>query len=281
MREEVLSCEGLSVAVDRNDYYAQDKSGVRFASPNESNCRWEEKLMLIMPNGTPRWSTCDQYSKKQTVKQGRCLGRFIRVRVLVDATKPLKQGLRVAFGNGEEVCNVMLRFGLWLRAFLPVHSKGKWGRNSNTGAKTSSYKETHSSDNEDVHKQKDFQENDASALERDRTNTVSHKVGEAMAPSEVAEGGAFLIDSVEGSCADTKKDLPEMTTSDEFTSIQQHKVAKGKEGCISKNGKWERATREKLSIVESQDEEFHIGKRALIFEATEMQESKRTKPDDS
>ncbi|TXG73725.1 hypothetical protein EZV62_002304 [Acer yangbiense] len=54
-----------------------------------------------------------------------------------------------------------LRFGLWLRAFLPVHSKGKWGRNSNTGVKTSSYKETHSSDNEDVHKQKDFQENDA------------------------------------------------------------------------------------------------------------------------
>lgn len=55
--------EGLSVAVDRNDYYAQDKSGVRFASPNESNSRChlpEEKRMLIMPNGTPRWSTCDQ-----------------------------------------------------------------------------------------------------------------------------------------------------------------------------------------------------------------------------
>ncbi|KAK0606185.1 hypothetical protein LWI29_034958 [Acer saccharum] len=113
-----------------------------------------------------------------------------------------------------------LRFGLWLRAYLPVHSKGKWGRNSNTGAETSSYKETHSSDNEDMHKQKDFQENDTSALKRDRTNTMSHKVGEAMAASEVVEGGAFLIDSVEGSYADTKKNLLEMTTLDEFTSIQ-------------------------------------------------------------
>ncbi|KAK1589173.1 hypothetical protein Q3G72_031192 [Acer saccharum] len=215
-----------------------------------------------------------------TGRGGDYLGRFIRVRVLVYATKPLKRGLRVAFGKGEEVCNVMvcyerlpnfcyycgllghlirdcpandkgliddkeLRFGSWLRAYLPVHSKGKWGRNSNTGAETSSYKETHSSDNEDMHKQKDFQENDTSALKRD-----------------------------------TKKNLLQTTTLDEFTSIQQHKVAKGKERCIPKNGKWKRVAREKSSIIESQDEEFHIGKRALISEATDMQESKRTKPDD-
>ncbi|KAK3204432.1 hypothetical protein Dsin_018478 [Dipteronia sinensis] len=116
------------------------------------------------------------------------LGRFIRVRVLVDVNNPLKRGLRVAFGKGEEVYNVIvcyerlpnfcyyyglighlirdclvnnkrlidnaeLRFGSWLRASVPVRSKGKWGGISNTGAETSSYKKTNNSDNEDVYKQ--------------------------------------------------------------------------------------------------------------------------------
>ncbi|KAL5855461.1 hypothetical protein ACOSQ4_005263 [Xanthoceras sorbifolium] len=38
-----------------------------------------------------------------------CLGKFIRVRVMVNVLKPLKRGIRVALGmKGVEDCNVLL-----------------------------------------------------------------------------------------------------------------------------------------------------------------------------
>ncbi|KAK4843308.1 hypothetical protein QYF36_006611 [Acer negundo] len=193
-------------------------------------------------------------------KGGDCLGQFIHVRILVDVTKPLRRELR---------------FGPWLRAFLLARSKGKWGRNFNTGAEKSSNKETYSSDNENVHRQTVILTKDVSTSKRDllvvketrgvdtimdkylnfmgadKTNTVSQNEGGDMAPFDVAEGEVLLIDSIEGSCTDTRTNLPETTSSDKFTSIQQQEIAKEKGLNTSKIGKWKRVAREKSSIVKN------------------------------
>ncbi|KAI9169888.1 hypothetical protein LWI28_019139 [Acer negundo] len=50
-----------------------------------------------------------------------------------------------------------------------------------------------------------------------------------------------------------------MTSSYEFTSIQQQEIAKEKGVCTSKIGKWKRVAMEKSNIVKNQDVEFHIG----------------------
>ncbi|KAL5751043.1 hypothetical protein ACOSP7_025646 [Xanthoceras sorbifolium] len=39
---------------------------------------------------------------------GDCLGKFLRVRVLINVQQPLKRGLRFAFGVGGEVCSALL-----------------------------------------------------------------------------------------------------------------------------------------------------------------------------
>ncbi|KAL5749548.1 hypothetical protein ACOSP7_024151 [Xanthoceras sorbifolium] len=39
---------------------------------------------------------------------GDCLGKFLRVRVLINVQQPLKRGLRFAFGAGGEVCSALL-----------------------------------------------------------------------------------------------------------------------------------------------------------------------------
>ncbi|KAL5759944.1 hypothetical protein ACOSQ2_018782 [Xanthoceras sorbifolium] len=41
---------------------------------------------------------------------GNCLGKFVRVRVLVDVSKPLKRILRVDVGDPNDVCIVMLKY---------------------------------------------------------------------------------------------------------------------------------------------------------------------------
>ncbi|KAL5806849.1 hypothetical protein ACOSQ4_029582 [Xanthoceras sorbifolium] len=41
---------------------------------------------------------------------GDCLGKFVRVRVVVDVSKPLRRGLRVSLGDPEEVCVVVLKY---------------------------------------------------------------------------------------------------------------------------------------------------------------------------
>ncbi|KAL5823915.1 hypothetical protein ACOSQ4_021815 [Xanthoceras sorbifolium] len=41
---------------------------------------------------------------------GDCLGKFVRVRVVVDVSKPLRKGLRVSLGDPEEVCVVVLKY---------------------------------------------------------------------------------------------------------------------------------------------------------------------------
>ncbi|KAL5756956.1 hypothetical protein ACOSQ2_021702 [Xanthoceras sorbifolium] len=39
---------------------------------------------------------------------GSCLGKFIRVRVMLDVSKPLLRGFRVKVGHPEEICSVVL-----------------------------------------------------------------------------------------------------------------------------------------------------------------------------
>ncbi|KAL5795008.1 hypothetical protein ACOSP7_003602 [Xanthoceras sorbifolium] len=39
---------------------------------------------------------------------GDCLGKFIRIRVLVDVGKPLKRGLRVASGDVDEFASILV-----------------------------------------------------------------------------------------------------------------------------------------------------------------------------
>ncbi|KAL5749250.1 hypothetical protein ACOSP7_023853 [Xanthoceras sorbifolium] len=39
---------------------------------------------------------------------GDCLGKFIRVRVMMDIIKPLKRGLGVVVGDNDNICNVMV-----------------------------------------------------------------------------------------------------------------------------------------------------------------------------
>ncbi|KAI9168782.1 hypothetical protein LWI28_001866 [Acer negundo] len=63
--------------------------------------------------------------------------------------------------------DIELIFGLWLRASLPARFKGKWDMNFNMSAEKSSYKETHNSDNENVHKQKVIQTKDVSTSKGD------------------------------------------------------------------------------------------------------------------
>ncbi|KAL5766820.1 hypothetical protein ACOSP7_017437 [Xanthoceras sorbifolium] len=41
---------------------------------------------------------------------GNCLGKFVRVRVLVDVSKPLKRILRVDVGDPDDVCIVMVKY---------------------------------------------------------------------------------------------------------------------------------------------------------------------------
>ncbi|KAL5814352.1 hypothetical protein ACOSQ4_024993 [Xanthoceras sorbifolium] len=41
---------------------------------------------------------------------GDCLGKFVRVRVVIDVSKPLRRGLRVSLGDPEEVCVVVLKY---------------------------------------------------------------------------------------------------------------------------------------------------------------------------
>ncbi|KAL5739684.1 hypothetical protein ACOSQ2_028864 [Xanthoceras sorbifolium] len=41
---------------------------------------------------------------------GLCLGRFLRVRVLVEVSKPLKRGLRVLLDDPDDLCQVLLRY---------------------------------------------------------------------------------------------------------------------------------------------------------------------------
>ncbi|KAL5839078.1 hypothetical protein ACOSQ4_011686 [Xanthoceras sorbifolium] len=98
-------------------------------------------------------------------QNGDCVGKFLRVRVLIDVTKPLKRGLRFEVGDGE-MCSALLcyerlpnfcffcgcmghllrecqsnnkglldhsslKFGAWMRA--PAASKSKFLRNSSSG----------------------------------------------------------------------------------------------------------------------------------------------------
>ncbi|KAH7526808.1 hypothetical protein JRO89_XSUnG0053100 [Xanthoceras sorbifolium] len=91
---------------------------------------------------------------------GSCLGKFIRVRVMLDVSKPLLRGLRVKVGYPEEICSVVLcyeklpnfcyfcgklghhvrecsdnsqgilneenwRFGVWMRALAPFGGRNK------------------------------------------------------------------------------------------------------------------------------------------------------------
>ncbi|KAL5819660.1 hypothetical protein ACOSQ4_023502 [Xanthoceras sorbifolium] len=98
-------------------------------------------------------------------QNGDCVGKFLRVQVLIDVTKPLKRGLRFEVGDGE-MCSALLcyerlpnfcffcgcmghllrecqsnnkglldhsslKFGAWMRA--PAASKSKFSRNSSSG----------------------------------------------------------------------------------------------------------------------------------------------------
>ncbi|KAI9164872.1 hypothetical protein LWI28_003733 [Acer negundo] len=211
-------------------------------------------------------------------KGGDCLGQFIHVRILVDVTKPLRRGLRVAFRMGEEVCNVMACYERLPNFYYYCGLIGTYltiVQNFNTGAEKSSNKETYSSDNENVHRQTVILTKDVSTSKRDllvvketrgvdtimdkslnfmgadKTNTVSQNEGGDMAPFDVAEGEVLLIDSIEGSCTDTRTNLPETTSSDKFTSIQQQEIAKEKGLNTSKIGKWKKVAREKSSIVKN------------------------------
>ncbi|KAL5779134.1 hypothetical protein ACOSQ2_009871 [Xanthoceras sorbifolium] len=93
---------------------------------------------------------------------GLCLGKFLRVRVMVDALSPFKKGLRISLGDSEDMCSVIvcyerlpnfchfygkighlvrdcpesgshllnkasMRYGQWMRAPVPERNNFKWG----------------------------------------------------------------------------------------------------------------------------------------------------------
>ncbi|KAK1592224.1 hypothetical protein Q3G72_021434 [Acer saccharum] len=49
-----------------------------------------------------------QVKETDAGESGECVGQFIRIRVLIDVTNPLKRGLRVALGDDEKVNEVMI-----------------------------------------------------------------------------------------------------------------------------------------------------------------------------
>ncbi|TXG70018.1 hypothetical protein EZV62_004953 [Acer yangbiense] len=111
-------------------------------------------------------------------ESGECVGKLIRIRVIIDITIPLKRGLRVALGEDEKVIEVMIcyehllnfcyfcgkighlvrdcplntknitdnsgfKFGPWMRAASLIRNKDTWGhKNSPTGSRQSGSTDT-------------------------------------------------------------------------------------------------------------------------------------------
>ncbi|KAL5853122.1 hypothetical protein ACOSQ3_008240 [Xanthoceras sorbifolium] len=63
---------------------------------------------------------------------GDCLGKFLRVRVLINVQQPLKRGLRFAFGAGGEVCSALLCYERLPNFFLSC-VEGKVSEEMNMG----------------------------------------------------------------------------------------------------------------------------------------------------
>ncbi|KAL5775606.1 hypothetical protein ACOSP7_013163 [Xanthoceras sorbifolium] len=54
------------------------------------------------------WRTKSEVEEIDGGDSGDCLGKFLRVRVLINVQQPLKRGLRFAFGVGGEVYSALL-----------------------------------------------------------------------------------------------------------------------------------------------------------------------------
>ncbi|KAL5819940.1 hypothetical protein ACOSQ4_023782 [Xanthoceras sorbifolium] len=154
---------------------------------------------------------------------GDCLGKFIRVRVLIDINKPLRRGLRVAMGENDELVSVLLcyerlpnfcyfcglvghlirdcllndkglmddsnlKFGQWLRAPSMDRNRGRGNRNFNSTSDSENSKETTPKVTEDSQGEKKRQEEVSVGTTSDTQGKIFFEDIEPMVDSTLPVG---------------------------------------------------------------------------------------------
>ncbi|KAK1551147.1 hypothetical protein Q3G72_031062 [Acer saccharum] len=104
---KVINCEAFKSTIST---IWQTKNEVVRGFSISNYLYFEKRLVRIRSQTCSFGGLVGQVKEIDAGESGECVGQFIRIRVLIDITNPLKRGLRVALGDDEKVNEVMIYY---------------------------------------------------------------------------------------------------------------------------------------------------------------------------